>query len=165
MYKNQYVVDLAIKTCSCRRWQLNGIPCLHAIASIYRKHLEPIEFVRECYTKRTYEKIYQFIINPINGLELWDKIEHPCIVPPKYHKQPDRPKKKKRRKEHDEAIKGTNKLRRFYNVIKCIICGEEGHYVRTCIYKRNERYTQKDADQYKKKLKSTKLATIAPSPS
>jgi hypothetical protein len=29
------IVDLGRRTCSCSRWQLNGIPCPHAISAIY----------------------------------------------------------------------------------------------------------------------------------
>lgn len=29
------VVDLGLRTCSCRRWELTGIPCKHAISAIY----------------------------------------------------------------------------------------------------------------------------------
>ena len=55
MYGDQYVVDLAAKTCSCRRWDLIGIPCSHSVATIYRKNLEPTDFVHEYYMKTTYE--------------------------------------------------------------------------------------------------------------
>ena len=37
MYGDQHVVDLAAKTCSCRRWNLIGIPCLHFVVAIYKK--------------------------------------------------------------------------------------------------------------------------------
>jgi len=38
------------KTCSCRRWDLTGIPCNHAIAAIWIKKDEPEIYVHECYT-------------------------------------------------------------------------------------------------------------------
>ena len=31
----RHVVDLIKKTCRCRSWDLNGIPCKHAIIAIY----------------------------------------------------------------------------------------------------------------------------------
>ncbi|CAL2231134.1 unnamed protein product [Prunus armeniaca] len=35
MYGEEYVVDLKAKTCSCRRWDLCGIPCSHVISCIF----------------------------------------------------------------------------------------------------------------------------------
>ena len=31
----RHVVDFIKKTCRCRSWDLNGIPCKHAIIAIY----------------------------------------------------------------------------------------------------------------------------------
>ncbi|XP_050233208.1 uncharacterized protein LOC126681697 [Mercurialis annua] len=41
----QFVVDLANRTCICRRWQLSGIPCSHATPCIYGNNQRPEEFV------------------------------------------------------------------------------------------------------------------------
>ncbi|XP_024178642.1 uncharacterized protein LOC112184623 [Rosa chinensis] len=35
------VVKLAMRTCTCRRWDLTGIPCKHAISAIYMKREDP----------------------------------------------------------------------------------------------------------------------------
>ncbi|KAK8683005.1 hypothetical protein V6N13_039081 [Hibiscus sabdariffa] len=32
---NQFIVDLDEKSCSCRKWDLSGIPCAHAISAIW----------------------------------------------------------------------------------------------------------------------------------
>ncbi|GJW27030.1 mutator type transposase [Tanacetum coccineum] len=34
-YQDQCVVNLNQKTCSCRKWEISGIPCKHAIAAIH----------------------------------------------------------------------------------------------------------------------------------
>ncbi|PKI64139.1 hypothetical protein CRG98_015483 [Punica granatum] len=39
------VVDLGAGTCSCRMWQLTGIPCAHAIACMAYNNLEPEKYV------------------------------------------------------------------------------------------------------------------------
>ncbi|GKD41860.1 mutator type transposase, partial [Tanacetum coccineum] len=31
---DQFVVNLSERVCSCRKWELSGIPCTHAVASI-----------------------------------------------------------------------------------------------------------------------------------
>ncbi|KAL6138321.1 hypothetical protein ACLB2K_063604 [Fragaria x ananassa] len=37
---NQHAVDLGLHTCTCKRWQLSGIPCVHAISCIKFKKQE-----------------------------------------------------------------------------------------------------------------------------
>ncbi|GKE88142.1 mutator type transposase, partial [Tanacetum coccineum] len=32
---DQFVVNLSERVCSCRKWELSGIPCTHAVASIW----------------------------------------------------------------------------------------------------------------------------------
>lgn len=29
-----YIVDMSAKTCTCRRWDLTGLPCHHGVVSI-----------------------------------------------------------------------------------------------------------------------------------
>ena len=40
-----YIVNLAQKTCECRKWGLTGIPCCHAIACMWYHKKEPEDFV------------------------------------------------------------------------------------------------------------------------
>ncbi|KAL5556111.1 hypothetical protein UlMin_038347 [Ulmus minor] len=40
---DQYVVDLSKNYCACRKWQLCGLPCSHAMAGIMNRGLNPIE--------------------------------------------------------------------------------------------------------------------------
>ncbi|XP_057247429.1 uncharacterized protein LOC130589845 [Beta vulgaris subsp. vulgaris] len=51
-------VDLAAQSCTCRKWDLYGIPCCHAVACIFfcRKNAE--DFVSEYYTRATYLQSY-----------------------------------------------------------------------------------------------------------
>lgn len=41
IYRRLFSVDLKEKICSCRRWELTGIPYNHAIAAIWVKKDEP----------------------------------------------------------------------------------------------------------------------------
>ncbi|GKD36638.1 pentatricopeptide repeat-containing protein, partial [Tanacetum coccineum] len=36
-----FKVDERLRTCTCRRWQLIGIPCQHGFAALYFLHREP----------------------------------------------------------------------------------------------------------------------------
>lgn len=46
----QFVVDIGLKICSCRRWDSTGIPCLHVILSLELEGKDPFDFVDSCYT-------------------------------------------------------------------------------------------------------------------
>ena len=69
----QFVVDMELRTCACRRWDLTGIPCAHACCCILENNEELESYVDVCYSKETYQKIYSWVINPTNGPSLWEK--------------------------------------------------------------------------------------------
>ncbi|KAI5338352.1 hypothetical protein L3X38_017623 [Prunus dulcis] len=68
IYGGEFVVDLRAKTCSCRRWNLCGIPCPHAISAIFQRCKNPITYVDECYKLETYMKAYEPVIHPIPSM-------------------------------------------------------------------------------------------------
>nr|KAJ0201224.1 hypothetical protein LSAT_V11C600322550 [Lactuca sativa] len=39
--QDQHVVDVRNKTCTCRKWELIGIPCRHAIATLNEMSNDP----------------------------------------------------------------------------------------------------------------------------
>ena len=62
-----HVVNLAKKACSCRIWDLTGLPCKHGIFVIV-KNLEKVEdYVHPCYLKETFAETYKEIIQPMSG--------------------------------------------------------------------------------------------------
>ena len=75
-------------------------------------------------------RTYSFLINPINGPNLWAKTPYDPLLPPKEKRQPGRPKTK-RIKEPDEP-QNPYKLRRTCLVMKCKKCGQPGHNIRSC---------------------------------
>jgi hypothetical protein len=44
-----FVVNLEHKTCACRKWDLTGIPCCHAISCIWHNEVQPEEYVSYFY--------------------------------------------------------------------------------------------------------------------
>ncbi|XP_017635007.1 uncharacterized protein LOC108477073 [Gossypium arboreum] len=63
----QYTVDLSQRICSCRNWQISGIPCSHACVAMYHLGLQPDEYLHEYYHIDTYKKAYSSLMHPING--------------------------------------------------------------------------------------------------
>ncbi|PKI66122.1 hypothetical protein CRG98_013480 [Punica granatum] len=46
-FVNTYVVDLPAKTCSCRKWNITGIPCPHAVSCIHYVRKDVDDYVRQ----------------------------------------------------------------------------------------------------------------------
>ncbi|XP_062104977.1 uncharacterized protein LOC133816574 [Humulus lupulus] len=130
MYGFMYSVDLKTWVCSCRKWELTGIPCSHAVAAIWHNKKDPELYVSKWYMKEYHMKAYSHKIFPIRNQNEWPrsgKVEMPICK-----KQPSRPKKS-RKLELDEMTSATGKkLKRRYIIIKCSGCGGKGHNFRTC---------------------------------
>ncbi|XP_071912185.1 uncharacterized protein [Coffea arabica] len=93
MSGDRYSVNLASRTCSCRRWVHNGIPCSHAMSAIALTKEPPESFVHECYFKEAYIRAYEPIIYPLNGEHRWKDLKKGHALPPEHIKLPGRPKK------------------------------------------------------------------------
>ncbi|KAH0672854.1 hypothetical protein KY290_025094 [Solanum tuberosum] len=81
------------RSCSCRSWQLRGIPCPHGVAALHYKELEPIHYVASCYSNETYLNTYAHFIQPMNNIKIWPTSNNPIVKPPKIKKLPGRPGK------------------------------------------------------------------------
>ncbi|XP_038701798.1 uncharacterized protein LOC119998517 [Tripterygium wilfordii] len=125
-----FTVNLAERECSCRQWDISGLPCCHAINCINFKHHNIEDYVPICFKKPAYERCYDNIIEPTNGPNQWDDTKLPDILPPPTKKVLGRPKKR-RRLEQDE-IRSTMKKSRVATPMRCHRCGITGHNVRTC---------------------------------
>ncbi|XP_019253969.1 PREDICTED: uncharacterized protein LOC109232669 [Nicotiana attenuata] len=61
----QRMVFLKDRTCSCRRFQLDGLPCAHAWAVLKYKYIDHIEYCSMYYTKKYLLKTYEIPIYPV----------------------------------------------------------------------------------------------------
>ncbi|CAL2239970.1 unnamed protein product [Prunus armeniaca] len=133
-----FAVDLNGHSCSCHAWDLNGIPCLHACAAISWFHGNPEDFCDAVYKKEAYLRAYQPMIMPMTSQDQWMKVNLPPLLPPKYHKQPGRPKKtRKQAVEEPKLPSNPYKLPRYGLPLKCANCGGEGHNRSGCKEPRN----------------------------
>ncbi|XP_031402519.1 uncharacterized protein LOC116212068 [Punica granatum] len=90
------VVDLGVGTCSCRMWQLTGIPCAHAIACMAYNNLEPEKYVHSWYSTERWRATYVPYIEPITGESDWHQTELSPIEPPAFKRPAGRPKQRRR---------------------------------------------------------------------
>jgi hypothetical protein len=67
------IVDINVRSCECRRWQLTGIPCCHAIACFRHDEISPETMVHECYSIATYMQAYGYNIWPVRDKIHWEK--------------------------------------------------------------------------------------------
>ncbi|WMV51928.1 hypothetical protein MTR67_045313 [Solanum verrucosum] len=125
-----HYVDIVRRTCSCRAWQLKGIPCPHGVAALHYKQNEPIHYVASCYNKETYLRTYEYVIQPMNNMNMWPPSVNPTVQPPPVKQLPRRPSKA-RRKEVNETNR-TGKLNKCGAVMTCSNCHTKGHNKRGC---------------------------------
>nr|GMC68828.1 uncharacterized protein LOC109154411 [Ipomoea batatas] len=129
-----FKVDLGQRQCSCRGWDLTGIPCSHAVAAIRKQSESPEDYVHQCYTVDSYLRAYEPAILPIQSSELWHKVDLPAPLPPKYKAQPGRPKKKRKIDPVQESkqLKRPVRTKKVGEVKRCRVCGMTGHNKTTC---------------------------------
>lgn len=87
------LVNIGNKTCTCGRWQLNGIPCAHACAAVYSDHRTPEDYVDDYYRKMAYIASYAPTLHAMPGPYDWPNIFVDDVLPPCIKVRPGRPKK------------------------------------------------------------------------
>ncbi|CAN6354378.1 unnamed protein product [Urochloa humidicola] len=120
-----HVVDVNVSRCDCRRWQLTGIPCSHAIACFRLDNITPEDRVHDCYSIATYLRAYGHTIMPIRGKEHWEKMNGVEVHPPMYEKKIGRPKKT--RKKAPIELEGGTKISKHGVTMHCNICKSDSH--------------------------------------
>ncbi|KAK8656530.1 hypothetical protein V6N13_098477 [Hibiscus sabdariffa] len=130
-----FVVDLKGKNCTCKYYDLTGIPCKHAIYVILFKKDIVEEYINGFYKKDMYEKCYSFVIPSFAGEKFWPATNMGDIEPPLPRKLPGRPKKY--RIPEEGKCSGTNLSRRGRKM-RCQLCFKLGHNSRTCPTKKQK---------------------------
>lgn len=119
----QHVIDLQLLTCTCNRFQVDGIPCQHGLAVIGERGEQPYNYCSRYHTENSYVGCYAGIIVPLGDCALWKVNNYRChgeILPLRSKRQPSRPKKSRR------------KIRvELSNPTRCGRCDGLGHNRRT----------------------------------
>lgn len=127
------IVNIGNHSCSCRDWQLYGIPCSHAVAALISCRKDVYAFTESCFMMDSYRETYSRDIQPVPGKLLWKKtseaavpVDEDCsqvVRPPKIRRPPGRPEKKRMCVED---------LNREKHTVRCSRCNQTGHYKTTC---------------------------------
>ncbi|XP_075080366.1 uncharacterized protein LOC142165880 [Nicotiana tabacum] len=67
--KDKHTVNLEKKRCTCRLWNLSGIPCPHAIKALMHEKIEPVTQIHWWYSKEAYLLTYKYKIQPVRGVQ------------------------------------------------------------------------------------------------
>lgn len=125
----QFVINKNEGTCTCRKWQLTGIPCSHAISVIYHNKDKPENFLDDCYKISTFLETYRHTLNPTQDRDSWPKSQQGPMIPPEPITRRKGRKTLLRRREIGEDERGfTNgRVKKTGVTMKCSICGAPGH--------------------------------------
>ena len=124
-----FIVDLAKGVCGCRKWDINGIPCCHAISCILFNKEPAEKYTNGYYKVSTCKACYGHMIDPINGVNIWSPTGLPPMQPPIKRRLLGKPKNK-RALEPNEPMRGHSKGLGFAK--RCKSCGKIGHNKRSC---------------------------------
>ncbi|XP_071729410.1 uncharacterized protein [Rutidosis leptorrhynchoides] len=125
-----FKVDEKMRTCSCRMWQLSGLPCPHACSAIFAMGKSPEDYIPAWFRKDMYIGTYSTYLRPVDGISCWVPNNLNKPLPPQPKKKPGMPKRKRRRAAH-EGGSGV-RIPKTGVVMTCQLCHEEGHNKRGC---------------------------------
>ncbi|GKD79971.1 pentatricopeptide repeat-containing protein [Tanacetum coccineum] len=126
-----FTVDEKHRTCTCRLWQLSGLPCAHAIAVIFKLNKRMEDYVLGGFRKNSFYYAYHQYLTPVGGMDFWpDCSEMSRVLPPKLRKMPGRSRKKRIRVAHES--KNTNRVSRSGITMTCQNCFQKGHNKNGC---------------------------------
>lgn len=150
-----FSVDEEMKSCSCRLWELSGVPCVHAVAAIFYMHKSPEDYIPAWFRKDHYQVPYTQYLNPVDGMDTWpvDDLNKP--LPPIPRRMPGRPKKKRQRAVHEPMVRG-KKVTKHGIQMTCTNCGVKGHNKLSCdVEKKCEENEPKKKPKVTKKKSTT----------
>ncbi|XP_022862821.1 uncharacterized protein LOC111383007 isoform X1 [Olea europaea var. sylvestris] len=113
------LVDVDKWDCSCKGWQLTGLPCSHAIAVFECVGRTPYDYCSRYFMTDTYRLTYMESINPIPNVEKPEKSEVFVTPPPT----------KRRVKPKVKPVELMDSIKRQ---LQCRRCKGLGHNTRTC---------------------------------
>ena len=69
-------IDMGGRTCTCRKWNMCGIPCFHKVSCIFFfSRMNAENFVNDCYKREAYLRASSGFIPPCVGERHWPGIE------------------------------------------------------------------------------------------
>lgn len=125
------IVDVRSRCCSCRGWEVYGLPCSHAVAALLSCRQNVHRFSESCFTVASFRKAYSQTIHPIPDRSLWNEVskdygdsgEDLVVNPPKSLRPPAQLRKRRA---------STGERAQAKRVVHCSRCYQTGHFRTTC---------------------------------
>nr|XP_018628034.1 uncharacterized protein LOC104101474 [Nicotiana tomentosiformis] len=92
----RYIICLQNKICSCGQFQLDELPCAHALAALRHKNESYENYCSPYYTKESLLHTYEIPVDPLPDESKWNVPQHiaeEIVMPPTGKRQPRRPQK------------------------------------------------------------------------
>ena len=125
----RYPVDLEARTCSCRQWQITGLPCIHAlffITSLPGPAGNIQQYVHDYYSVARFKATYAYALPAMEGKQQLDMVDPGFkLCAPVLKRAAGRPRKSRIRPRSEGAGLGARKR-------KCTRCGGSGHFGKYC---------------------------------
>ena len=119
------IVDIDHWDCSCKDWQLSGLPCCHAIAVFEWIGRNPYDYCSRYFTVESYRLTYAESIHPVPNVDRPVKTESTqvgiIVTPPPTKRPPGRPK-----------MKQAGSVETIKRQLQCSKCKGLGHNKKTC---------------------------------
>ena len=74
----QCIVNIVDKSCTCRRWEITGLPCKNVVATnwnmaLNRQQVGAVEtWAHTCYHLNTWKETYKHHVEPITSNKYWE---------------------------------------------------------------------------------------------
>jgi hypothetical protein len=150
----RFIVDLDKKECTCREWQLTGLPCVHAIAFIGTRRVQLEDYVDPYYSVQMFKAAYASVVPPLPSKDEWEKVNLGFkLLPPLCNRVAGR--LRKRRIVGVEEGGSSSKGKR-----RCKRCGGFGHLQKTCNETVNDPDAPPPAPPKKKRTYKPKVVEI-----
>ncbi|XP_050233390.2 uncharacterized protein LOC126681878 [Mercurialis annua] len=124
----KYTVNMVERTCTCKKFDIDEIPCKHAIAFLADKKIEPYAYCSRYYTNAAMLATYSDTVYPFEKEEEWiipEHIKNMIVKPPQHRTRTGRPKKGMYQSKWGNPKNDPNQG-------QCGKCGHAGHNRKTC---------------------------------
>nr|XP_016508707.1 PREDICTED: uncharacterized protein LOC107826254 [Nicotiana tabacum] len=122
----RFIVCLQNKRCSCGQFQLDELPCPHALAALRHRDESYENNCSTYYTRESLLKTYETPVDPLPDESKWNVpqyVAEEVVKPPTWKRQPGRPQK--------QRYKPFDKVKAKKYKVSCENCGLEGHNKRS----------------------------------
>ena len=116
-----FVVNLAVRECTCKRWQLSGLPCMHAVAVFNRLGRSFYDYCLKFLRKDYYQLTYSGTIFPIPDMDCFDFSAGANEIPPPKQRTSEKPRRKRSNPNKTSTL-----------IRLCSRCKQTGHNKATC---------------------------------